>query len=100
MKKVFLKNLNISTFTKFQNSNTYYKTKNVFNISTKLFSSEQNNSKDIKSNNNIKIYTKTGDKGTTSLIGGQRLKKNNTLFDILGDIDELNSYIGIVSFYK
>jgi cob(I)alamin adenosyltransferase len=44
----------------------------------------------------FKIYTKTGDKGTTTLIGGQRCPKNDDIFDLLGDIDELNSYLGVV----
>ncbi len=44
----------------------------------------------------FKIYTKTGDKGNTSLIGGKRCQKDDEIFSILGDIDELNSYLGVV----
>lgn len=44
----------------------------------------------------FKIYTKTGDKGTTSLIGGKRCPKTDEIFSLLGDIDELNSYLGVV----
>lgn len=44
----------------------------------------------------FKIYTKTGDKGQTSLLGGTRVNKDNEIFDLLGDIDELNSYLGLV----
>jgi hypothetical protein len=46
----------------------------------------------------FKVYTKTGDKGTTGLIGGIRKEKDDEIFEILGDIDELNSYLGLVIF--
>lgn len=42
-----------------------------------------------------KIYTKTGDKGTTSLTGGKRVKKNDLLVEAYGTIDEANSMIGL-----
>ena len=42
----------------------------------------------------MKIYTKTGDKGTTSLYGGTRIDKNTLLLDILGENDELSSRVG------
>ena len=45
---------------------------------------------------NFKIYTKTGDKGTTSILGGKRLAKDDLIFDLLGDIDEFNSQLGLV----
>ena len=45
----------------------------------------------------IKIYTKTGDKGETSLIGGTRVPKYNIRIEAYGTIDELNSYIGLIS---
>lgn len=44
-----------------------------------------------------KIYTKTGDKGTTSLIGGTKVAKNDLRIEAYGTVDELNSYIGLVS---
>jgi cob(I)alamin adenosyltransferase len=44
-----------------------------------------------------KIYTKTGDAGKTSLIGGTKVSKNNIRIETYGTIDELNSYIGLVS---
>lgn len=44
----------------------------------------------------MKIYTKTGDKGQTSLIGGTRVSKANTRIEAYGTVDELNSYIGLV----
>ncbi|MBS1652061.1 MAG: cob(I)yrinic acid a,c-diamide adenosyltransferase [Bacteroidetes bacterium] len=43
-----------------------------------------------------KIYTKTGDKGQTSLIGGTRLPKHHIRIEAYGTVDELNSYLGIV----
>ena len=44
----------------------------------------------------MKVYTKTGDNGTTSLIGGQRVKKNDTRLEIYGTIDELSSFLGLL----
>ncbi len=43
---------------------------------------------------NYKIYTKTGDKGETSLIGGKRVPKYHSRIEAYGTIDELNSFIG------
>ena len=43
----------------------------------------------------MKIYTKTGDTGDTSLFGGQRVPKTNTRIDAYGTVDELNSQIGM-----
>jgi cob(I)alamin adenosyltransferase len=45
----------------------------------------------------FKIYTKTGDKGGTSLIGGVRVPKNHIRIESYGTVDELNSYIGMVN---
>jgi len=44
----------------------------------------------------MKIYTKTGDKGTTALFGGARLPKNHIRIEAYGTVDELNSFIGLV----
>jgi cob(I)alamin adenosyltransferase len=43
----------------------------------------------------LKIYTKTGDKGTTSLIGGTKVPKSHHRIEAYGTVDELNSYIGL-----
>ena len=44
----------------------------------------------------MKIYTKTGDKGTTGLVGGKRLPKHDLRIECYGTIDELNSYLGLI----
>jgi cob(I)alamin adenosyltransferase len=44
----------------------------------------------------MKIYTKTGDKGITSLIGGKRVPKYHLRIEAYGTIDELTSYIGLI----
>jgi cob(I)alamin adenosyltransferase len=46
-----------------------------------------------------KIYTKTGDQGRTSLIGGTKVPKSNIRIESYGTIDELNSFIGLVGDY-
>ncbi len=43
-----------------------------------------------------KIYTKTGDLGKTSLIGGTKVPKNHLRIETYGTVDELNSYLGLV----
>ena len=43
----------------------------------------------------MKIYTKTGDDGTTSLIGGTKVPKSHLRIEAYGTVDELNSYIGL-----
>ena len=44
----------------------------------------------------MKIYTKTGDKGTTSLYGGKRVEKYNLRIESYGSVDELNSFLGLL----
>src|ERR1700704_2963758 len=44
----------------------------------------------------LKIYTKTGDKGETSLIGGTRVPKHHLRIECYGTVDELNSWIGLL----
>lgn len=46
-----------------------------------------------------RIYTKTGDQGKTSLLGGTKVSKSSIRIESYGTIDELNSYIGLVSDY-
>src|SRR5689334_15683270 len=45
----------------------------------------------------FKIYTKTGDKGNTSLIGGTKVPKSDIRIDTYGTVDELNSWIGMIT---
>ena len=45
----------------------------------------------------FKIYTKTGDKGTSSLYNGQRKAKTDAVFTALGDVDEVNAHLGVVA---
>ncbi len=45
----------------------------------------------------MKIYTTTGDKGTTSLVGGKRVSKTHPRLEAYGTVDELNSWIGLVA---
>lgn len=46
----------------------------------------------------MKIYTRTGDQGTTSLFGGARVPKHHLRIEAYGTVDELNSHIGLVRF--
>ncbi|MGB5670944.1 MAG: ATP:cob(I)alamin adenosyltransferase, partial [Sedimenticolaceae bacterium] len=43
-----------------------------------------------------RIYTRTGDDGTTGLAGGQRLPKDHVRIEAIGAVDELNSVIGLL----
>ncbi len=45
----------------------------------------------------MKIYTRTGDAGKTSLVGGKRVDKHSTRLEAYGTIDELNSYLGLLA---
>ena len=48
----------------------------------------------------MKIYTKTGDKGTTSLFGGTRVPKHHIRIESYGTVDELNAHIGLIKDQK
>lgn len=47
----------------------------------------------------MKVYTKTGDRGETSLIGGTRVRKNDVRLDAYGGVDELNAQLGMIRSY-
>jgi cob(I)alamin adenosyltransferase len=53
-----------------------------------------------KIENLMKVYTKTGDKGVTSLYGGVKVSKNHVRIESYGTVDELNSSIGMVRSYE
>src|SRR6478609_8256150 len=44
----------------------------------------------------MKVYTKTGDTGTTALFGGDRVPKHHIRIESYGTVDELNSHIGLI----
>ena len=59
----------------------------------------RNNQKHIKQTIEMTkstIYTKTGDKGKTSLVGGKRVDKTHIRLDAYGTVDELNSFVGLL----
>ena len=45
----------------------------------------------------MKIYTKTGDKGMTSLVGGKRVEKDDARVQAYGTLDELQSFVGMLA---
>lgn len=47
----------------------------------------------------MKIYTKTGDKGKTSLLGGKKVSKSHLRIEAYGTVDELNSHVGLLAAY-
>jgi cob(I)alamin adenosyltransferase len=49
-----------------------------------------------QTNNKMKVYTKTGDSGTTALFGGTRVPKHHIRIESYGTVDELNSHIGLI----
>ena len=46
-----------------------------------------------------KIYTKGGDSGYTSIVGGKRVKKSSYVIEAIGNIDELNAFLGLTVHY-
>lgn len=48
----------------------------------------------------MKIYTKKGDSGNTSLFGGQRVSKSTERIEVYGTVDELNSFVGLAASYN
>ncbi len=56
----------------------------------------KNSQRSIKISNRVKIYTRTGDDGKTSLYGGTRVEKHNLRVVAYGTVDELNSVVGVL----
>ena len=46
-----------------------------------------------------KIYTRGGDTGYTSIVGGKRVKKSSNIIEAIGNVDELNAFLGVVLNY-
>ncbi|MCL5798092.1 MAG: cob(I)yrinic acid a,c-diamide adenosyltransferase [Patescibacteria group bacterium] len=56
----------------------------------------KNSKRSIKTGSRVKIYTRTGDDGKTSLYGGTRVEKHNLRVVAYGTVDELNSVVGVL----
>ncbi len=73
--------------------------KNNLICNLKSFFSFKSNFIHLNTQNKIfsmKIYTKTGDRGQTSLVGGERVAKSHPRIEAYGTVDELNAYIGLL----
>ena len=71
----------------------------LFKSCSRLSSEDVTTQSSTSSTRNYRIYTKTGDKGTSSLYNGQRRSKGDLFFEALGDVDELKGFLGLCREY-
>ena len=78
----------------------YEKTSPLFTVHKMIRMNNEPRTMNYETNMSLKIYTKVGDKGTTSLIGGTKILKSDLRIEAYGTVDELNSYIGLCNDLK
>jgi cob(I)alamin adenosyltransferase len=69
--------------------------RNISNTTKSTTATTMNENEEEKKNKKSMLYTKTGDKGESSLFNGKRKPKDDAIFDALGTVDELNAHVGM-----